>query len=162
VSYYLWVCWLTVAHRDCVPSCALYSVYTIQPVVKPGCATGFTTGCIHDTAVCQTGCQTGCANRFDNRLFVCMHDTTSWQPVWQPVASCIQTFTRLSNRIDNRFDNRLHPVNGALEIFLLTDYCHWSESQYCRRFEEENRRSEGNIFRRAGCIDVFWNVLLQQ
>jgi len=31
----------------------------IQPVVKPGCTTGLTTGCIHDTAVCQTGCQTG-------------------------------------------------------------------------------------------------------
>jgi len=30
----------------------------IQPVVKPGCTTALTTGCIHDTAVCQTGCQT--------------------------------------------------------------------------------------------------------
>jgi len=30
----------------------------VQPVVKPGCATGMTTGCIQDTAVCQTGCQT--------------------------------------------------------------------------------------------------------
>ena len=36
----------------------------VQPVVKPGRTTGFTTGCIYDTAVCQTGCQTG----FDNRL----------------------------------------------------------------------------------------------
>ena len=34
-------------------------VYTMQPVVKPGCTTGLTTGCIHDTAGCQTGCQTG-------------------------------------------------------------------------------------------------------
>ena len=25
----------------------------VQPVVKPGCTTGSTTGCIHDTAVCQ-------------------------------------------------------------------------------------------------------------
>jgi len=31
----------------------------VQPVVKPRCTTGLTTGCIHDTAVCQTGCQTG-------------------------------------------------------------------------------------------------------
>jgi len=31
----------------------------VQPVVKPGCTTGFTTGYIHDTAVCQTGCQMG-------------------------------------------------------------------------------------------------------
>jgi len=56
----------------------------VQPVVKLGCTTGFTTGCIHDTAGCQTGCQT--------RL------TTGWmfvytiQPVvkrdWQPVVSC--------------------------------------------------------------------------
>jgi len=63
-------------------SCVLYPVYTIQPVVKPGCTTGLTTGLttvlneqplfvqllsnqvvqeIHDTAGCQTGCQTGCA-----------------------------------------------------------------------------------------------------
>jgi len=25
-----------------------------QPVVKPGCTTGLTTGCIHDTTGCQT------------------------------------------------------------------------------------------------------------
>jgi len=31
----------------------------VQPVVKPGCTTGFRTGCIHDTAGCQTGCQMG-------------------------------------------------------------------------------------------------------
>ena len=31
----------------------------VQPVVKPGCTTGLTTGCMHDTAICQTGCQTG-------------------------------------------------------------------------------------------------------
>ena len=30
----------------------------IQPVVKPGCTTGLTTGCIHDTAGCQTGLTT--------------------------------------------------------------------------------------------------------
>ena len=28
----------------------------VQPVAKPGCTTGLTTGCIHDTAGCQTGC----------------------------------------------------------------------------------------------------------
>jgi len=28
----------------------------IQPVVKPCFTTGLTTGCIHDTAGCQTGC----------------------------------------------------------------------------------------------------------
>ena len=27
----------------------------VQPVVKPGCTTGLTTGCIQDTAGCQTG-----------------------------------------------------------------------------------------------------------
>jgi len=31
----------------------------VQLVVKLGCTTGLTTGCIHDTASCQTGCQTG-------------------------------------------------------------------------------------------------------
>jgi len=33
----------------------------VQPVVKPGCTTSLTTGCIHDRAGCQTGsgCQTG-------------------------------------------------------------------------------------------------------
>ena len=44
----------------------------IQPVVKLGCKTSLTTGCIHDTAVCQSGCQTA----FDNWLNVCIHDTT--------------------------------------------------------------------------------------
>jgi len=44
---------------------------------KPGCTTSLTTGCIHDTAGCQTSCQTGV--------------TTSWmfvytiQPVVKPV-----------------------------------------------------------------------------
>jgi len=28
----------------------------VQPVVKPRCTTGLKTGCIHDTAGCQTGC----------------------------------------------------------------------------------------------------------
>ena len=32
----------------------------IQPVVKLGCTTCMTTGCIHDTAGCQTGLTTGC------------------------------------------------------------------------------------------------------
>jgi len=61
----------------------------VQPVVKPGCTTGLTTGCIHDTAVCQTSCQMGL--------------TTHWMFVYtiQPVVSCIQTFTRLSNWFDN-------------------------------------------------------------
>jgi len=31
----------------------------VQPVVKPGCTTGLTTGCIHDTTGCQTGLITG-------------------------------------------------------------------------------------------------------
>ena len=55
----------------------LYPIYTTQPVVKPGLttvlneqlncsfkrtavrSTGLTTGCIHDTAGCETVCQTG-------------------------------------------------------------------------------------------------------
>jgi len=98
-----------------------------QPVVKPRCTTGLTTvlkeqplfiqpvvkpGCVH-----STGCQTALYNPFDNRLYtrysrlsnrlsngfdnrlsVCIHDT-----------SCIQTFNLLSNP----FDNRLYRVNGA-------------------------------------------------
>ena len=82
----------TVLNKQSVPSTgsqtALYNRYTIQPVVKPTlsngfdnrlneqrCTTGLTTGCIHDTA----GCQTGCTMRFDNRLNVCIHDTTGCQ-----------------------------------------------------------------------------------
>jgi len=34
-------------------------VVFIQLVVKPRCTTLLTTGCIHDTAGCQTGCLTG-------------------------------------------------------------------------------------------------------
>ena len=70
----------------------------VQSVVKPGCITILTTGCIHDT----TGCQTW---------------QPAWQRVWQPVVSCIQTLTRLSNRFDNRFDTRLYRVNGALQRY---------------------------------------------
>jgi len=33
----------------------------VQPVVKPGCTTGLTTGCIHDTTGCQTGLTTALA-----------------------------------------------------------------------------------------------------
>jgi len=32
----------------------------VQPFVKPGCTTGLTTGCIHDTAGCVTVLTTGC------------------------------------------------------------------------------------------------------
>jgi len=69
----------------------------VQPVVKPGCTTALTTGCIHDTAGCQTGCQTGL--------------TTGWMFVTR--------YNRLSNRFDNRFDNRLYRVNGALHVFTV-------------------------------------------
>jgi len=41
----------------------------VQPVVKPGCTTALTTGCIHDTAVCQNRLSNGFDNRFDNRLY---------------------------------------------------------------------------------------------
>ena len=39
----------------------------VQPVVKPRCTSSLTTGCIHDTAGCQSGY--GFDNRFDNRLY---------------------------------------------------------------------------------------------
>ena len=65
-------------------------------VVKPGCTTGLTTGCIHDTAVLSNRLSNG----FDNRLNVCLHDTAGLQPVvkpvvqldWQPVVSCKRGF----------------------------------------------------------------------
>jgi len=91
-------------------------VYTIQPVVKPGCTTWFVLP-VERTAVRSTRlsnriCQTGCTTRFDNRL-----NEQCWQQVWQPAVSCIQTFnrfykpvgclftrySRLSNRLYNRF-----------------------------------------------------------
>jgi len=59
----------------------------VQPVVKPGCTTGLTTGCIHDAAGCQT----------------------------EPVECLYTRYNRLSHRFDNRFDNRLYRVNGALD-----------------------------------------------
>jgi len=31
----------------------------VQPLVKPVCTTGLTTGCIHNTAGCQTSLTTG-------------------------------------------------------------------------------------------------------
>jgi len=65
----------------------------VQLVVKPRCTTGLTTGCIHDTAGCQTSCQTDLTTGW---MFVCMIQPVV-EPVWQPVVSCIQTFTQLSN-----------------------------------------------------------------
>jgi len=49
----------------------------VQPAVKPNCTTGLRTGCIHDTASCQTGCITGW-------LFVYTIQPVV-KPVWQPV-----------------------------------------------------------------------------
>jgi len=66
-----------------------------------GCHSGSKTGCIHDTASCQTGLTTG-------RMFVYTIQPVV-TPIWQPVVSCIQTF----NRLLNQFDNRLYCVNGA-------------------------------------------------
>ena len=63
----------------------------VQPVVKPCCTTGLTTGCIHDTAVCQTGCQAGL--------------TSGWVFVYT-----IQSVVKL---VWHPFDNRLYRVNGA-------------------------------------------------
>jgi len=61
----------------------------VQPVVKPGYTTGLTAGCIHDTAVCQTGCQTGLTTG-------CIVYTNIYpvvKPVWQQVVSCKRGFT---------------------------------------------------------------------
>ena len=80
----------------------LYPVYSIQPVVKPGCTTGMTTalttGCIRDTAGCQTGCQTGLTTGL---MFVYTIQPVVkpvwelvWQPVWQPVVSCKRGFSK--------------------------------------------------------------------
>jgi len=44
----------------------------VQPVVKPGCTTSLTTGCIHNTAGCQTRsaeCLYTRYNPLDNRLY---------------------------------------------------------------------------------------------
>jgi len=59
----------------------------VQPVVKPGCTTGLTTGCIHHTAICQTGLTTGWMFVYTIQLV--------WQPVWQQVVSCIWGFIDL-------------------------------------------------------------------
>jgi len=88
------------------------------------------------------------SNRFDNRLNVCIHDTTGFivytniqplvKPVWQPVVSCIQpvvkpvvqpglttrfvsckqTTNRMSNRFDNRLDICLHDTAGWQPVVL--------------------------------------------
>jgi len=60
----------------------------VQPVVKPGCTTGLTTGCIHDTAICQTGCQMGLTTGW---IFVYTIQPVV-KPVWQQIVSCKQGF----------------------------------------------------------------------
>jgi len=108
-------CWLVVI------SDRLNPVYTIQPVVKPGCTTGLTTGCIHDTASCQSGCTV-----YTNiQLVVKRVMTTGWmfvytiqpvvEPVWQPV-----------------WNNGLHPVNGAWQ---------WRASEMSCMFNEYKGRA---------------------
>jgi len=45
----------------------------VQPVVKPGCTTGLTTGYMYTR---YSRFSNGLSNGFDNRLNVCLHDTT--------------------------------------------------------------------------------------
>jgi len=63
----------------------------VQPVVKPGCTTGLTAGCIHDTAGCETGCQTGLTTGW---MFVYTIQPVV-KPVWQQVVSCKGGFSNL-------------------------------------------------------------------
>ena len=74
----------------------------VQPIVKPGCTTSLTTGCIHDTAGCQTGLITGLTTG-------CIVYTNIY-----PVVKL-----GLSNWFDDQFDNRLYPVNRALVCVLM-------------------------------------------
>jgi len=104
----------------------LYPVYTIQPVVKPGCTTSLTPVLneqplfvqpvqpLFVQPVVKTGCRTGLTTG-------CIHNT------WQLVVLCIQTFTRLSNRFDNRIDNRLYRVNGALITSSTAASAYWPD-----------------------------------
>ena len=66
-------------------------VYTMQPVVKPGCTTalttGLTTGCIHDTAGWQLAVYT-------IQPVVKPVVKLVWQPVWQQVVSCKRGFSK--------------------------------------------------------------------
>jgi len=64
----------------------------VQAVVKPGCTTGFTTGCIHDTAGCQTGCKTGFTTGWMFVYTIQPVVNPVWQPVWQQVVSCKRRF----------------------------------------------------------------------
>jgi len=63
----------TAGHQNCLTIVLNDQPLFVQPVVKPGCTTGLTTCCIHDT----TGCQ------------------TDFKPVWQQVVSCKRDLSEL-------------------------------------------------------------------
>jgi len=60
----------------------------VQLVVKLSCTTGLTTGCIHDTAGCQTSCQTGLTTSWMYVYTMQPVVNPVWQPVLQQIVSC--------------------------------------------------------------------------
>jgi len=95
----------------------------VQPVVKLGCTSGLTTGCIHDTAGCQTGLTTGWM--FVTGLTTgCIVYTNIypvvkpvWQPVWQQDVLCKRdlkwrqaTYWKMKN---DQLDNQTKRNNTA-------------------------------------------------
>ena len=70
---------------------------------------------LHDTTCCQAGCQTGW---FDNRVNVCIHDTTGCQTSCQ--AGCQIGLTNGLYRVYSRLSNRLYnPVWQPVERTVL-------------------------------------------
>ena len=106
--------------------CMYYPVYTIQPVVKPVVQpvpqTSNRLSNVERTATvrstgCQTGCQTGLTN--DNRLNVCIHDTTGVLFAFP----LLQTHTSHRTGVFNYTSSSVVPVRHNKTFAFLWRYC---------------------------------------
>jgi len=141
-------------------SSVLSPVYTIQPVVKPVVQPGLTTGCIHDTAVCQglnvcihdtTGCETGLTTPLTTGLKTHCIVYTNIYPVWQQVVSCKRGFTL--TRCNRSFVAALPETAGVvqgvwniqkpgLKCYIQGDPENWQNFLYALTSSNINRFSK--------------------
>jgi len=93
--------------------------FNFNTVVKPRCTTGFTTGCIHDTAGCQSGFRTGLFdNRIDNRLYRVNGALENISRT--PLLSCV---SRIVVYPDGGWGTRVH-APSQMKHFFRTNVIH--------------------------------------
>jgi len=117
-------------------------------VVQPVWQTRFDNRVERTATVRSIGSQTGLYNRFDNRLNVCIHDTTGCQSGLTTslttglTTGCI-VYTNIYPVVkppNNRFDNRLYRVNGALYKLIITLVLTVNTSVTASSFQYNNKK----------------------